>query len=216
MAKDMRHYAKFTYDFPDNHKILPLSDAAFRCLVEATIWSCEHQSDGRLPTRLALARWSLENLNELCDNDPDHPSLLRTDEGWIIRDFAEHQDTKAEIRARRERAIIAGQKGGIARAKQFAKRTAKQSPKQSSSGFQATKAKAKTLLAPTGLAGLGDAPRSANGAAHHPNADEAIRLCRLCDDRGYIGLRAGPFVTCPHNPKQIQQLENQYENADAE
>jgi hypothetical protein len=39
--------------------------------------------------------------------------------------------------------------------------------------------------------------------------DEATRLCRLCDDRGYIGLRAGLFTNCPHDPKAVEALERQ-------
>jgi len=39
--------------------------------------------------------------------------------------------------------------------------------------------------------------------------DEIIRLCRLCDDRGYIGLRAGPFINCPHDRKAIEALERE-------
>jgi hypothetical protein len=37
--------------------------------------------------------------------------------------------------------------------------------------------------------------------------DEAIRLCRLCDDRGGFGLRVGPFIKCPHDKKRIDELE---------
>ena len=37
-TKDIRLYAKFTLDFSDHPKIMPLSDAAFRCLIEATLW----------------------------------------------------------------------------------------------------------------------------------------------------------------------------------
>lgn len=125
--KDDRLYAKFTLDFPDNHKIMPLSDAAFRCLVEATLWSRKQLTDGLLARRYAVARWSLEVLEELTSNDPINPSLIEVDDGYQIRDFAEHQETRADIEARRERNRIAGQKGGLAKAKQSAKRPAKQS-----------------------------------------------------------------------------------------
>ena len=41
--------------------------------------------------------------------------------------------------------------------------------------------------------------------------DEAIRLCRCgCDSRGYIGLRAGPFIRCPHSQERIEELERRY------
>lgn len=138
MPKDIRHYAKFTLDFPDNPKILPLSSDAFRCLVEATIWSRRHQTDGFIPTAVALAQgrawWCLEILHELCNNDPDFPTLSEVPNGWIIHDYAQHQDTKAEIRTRLEHAKTAGSKGGQAsaqaRAQAKAKRTLKQKLKQ--------------------------------------------------------------------------------------
>lgn len=125
MPKDARLFAKFALDFPGNPKIMPLSDAAFRCIVEATIWSRDHQTDGFLARRLALASWSLDSLQELCVNDDAKPTLIERQEGWYIRDYAEHQDTKAEIEARRERARTAGQLGGLAKAKRPAKRRAK-------------------------------------------------------------------------------------------
>lgn len=123
--KDRRLYAKFTLGFPNHPKILILSDAAFRCLVEATLWSREQEKDGFLARRLALAKWSLAALQELCTNDDDNPSLIEREEGWYIHDYAEHQETKADIEARRERNRINGQKGGLAKAKRPGKRVAK-------------------------------------------------------------------------------------------
>lgn len=123
--KDQRIYGKFTEDFPDHPKIMPLSDAAFRCLVEATLWSRKHRTDGLLARRYAVARWSLSVLTELCENDAFNPSLSEVEDGWIIHDFALHQETRAEIEARSERNKIAGQKGGLAKAKQGAKQGAK-------------------------------------------------------------------------------------------
>ena len=130
MAKDNRLYGKFTLDFPDNAKIAILSDAAFRALVEMTLWSRSQLSDGLIKRRYALSRWGAEVLAELCENDDDKPSLVETEIGWEIRDYAEHQDTKAEVEARSERNRIAGQRGGQAKAKQGAKRPAKRPAKQ--------------------------------------------------------------------------------------
>jgi hypothetical protein len=134
VAKDSRLFAKFALDFPDSRKVLPLSDSAFRCLVEAIIWSRKEESDGWLARRLAVAKWSLDDLHELSTNDDDNPSLLEHEDGWQIHGFTDMQDTKAEIDARRERNRIAGQKGGLAKgkrgAKQGAKRGASQTPSE--------------------------------------------------------------------------------------
>ena len=123
--KDSRLYGKFTLDFGDNYKIMPLSSDAFRCLVEATLWSRREMTDGFLPRRYAVAKWGLESLTELSENDDEAPSLEVVDGGWQIRDFAEHQDTKAEIEARTKQNKLNGQKGGRAKAAAAAKRVAK-------------------------------------------------------------------------------------------
>lgn len=125
MGKDQRLYGKFCLTFPNHQKIVILSDAAFRCLVEATLWSRDQQTDGFLARRLAVAKWSLEALQELCTNDDEKPSLIEREEGWYIHDYSEHQDTKADIEARRQRNRLAGQQGGLAKAKRSAKRPAK-------------------------------------------------------------------------------------------
>jgi hypothetical protein len=125
MTKDDRLYGKFTLDFADNPKILPLSDAAFRCLVEATLYSRRMMSDGFLASRLAVAKWGADVLAELCENDAERPSLEKVDKGYLIRDYAEHQDTKVEIEARRLRNQLNGSLGGQARAKRLANQPAK-------------------------------------------------------------------------------------------
>lgn len=145
MAKDDRIWGKFAVDMPDNPKILPLSDAAFRCLIEATLYSRRMQSDGFLASRLAVAKWSLAVLQELCTNDPAKPSLIEVDGGYLIHDYAEFQEMRAEIEARRERNRAAGSRGGIARAKQVAKQVAKQSVKRNPSEPQAEKEEEKDI-----------------------------------------------------------------------
>lgn len=134
-AKDRRLYGKFTLDFADHPKIMPLSDEAFRCLVEATLWSRQQMTDGFLAKRYVVARWSLEVASELCANDPENPSLIEVEGGYLIHDFAEHQTTLADIERTREARKAAGRKGGLAKAasarkqkvangKQVAKQTA--------------------------------------------------------------------------------------------
>lgn len=125
MAKDDRIWAKFAVDMPDNPKVLPLSDAAFRCLIEATMYARRMLTDGFLASRLAVAKWGLEVLQELCSNDPDKPSLIEVEGGYLIHDFTEHQETKAEIEAKRERNRANGRKGGVANAKRLAKQGVK-------------------------------------------------------------------------------------------
>jgi hypothetical protein len=70
-------------------------------------------------------------LQELCTNDPINASLVESDEGWLIRDFTDHQSSREDIEARRERNKRAGQKGGLAKAKRAAKQTATKSVSES-------------------------------------------------------------------------------------
>jgi hypothetical protein len=70
-------------------------------------------------------------LAELCSNDPTNPSLVESDEGWFIRDFTHYQESRDEIEARRERNKLAGQRGGLAKAKRSAKQAAGKSVSES-------------------------------------------------------------------------------------
>ena len=117
MDKDRRLYARFALDFPDSPKIAPLSDAAFRALVEMTCHSRRMLDDGFIDERIASRKWRKKVIEELCSNDAVRPSLLRVDGGFQVHDFAEHQQTRADIEKKRE----AGRAGGLARAQAHAK-----------------------------------------------------------------------------------------------
>ena len=193
MAKDARIFVKLTTCFPENPKILPLSDAAFRCLVEAVCWSREHLTDGFLAKRLALARWSLETLQELCLNDVSKPSLIEMENGWFIRDFTEHQDTKADVHERRERAIAAGRMGGLAKAKHTAKRTAKRTASKplSQTLSKNVAEEEEDQLNPNGFSGLGASACAPKGARTTAN-------CARCDSDGRVELEPGITARCTH------------------
>ena len=125
--KDRRLFAKFTLEFAGHRKIAILSDAAFRALVEAILYSRDQKTDGLLASRYALARWGADVLAELCDNDDEKPSLIAVEKGWLIHDFADIQDTREEIDARSERNKRNGQRGGVAKAKRTARQVASES-----------------------------------------------------------------------------------------
>lgn len=112
MAKDGRLYARLDIGFDEHDKIYPLSDAAFRALIEVTLYARRQMTDGFLGERMAVKRWGADVIDELCTNDPVRPSLVRVEGGWQIHDFAEHQTTNADIEAKRE----AGRAGGLAKA----------------------------------------------------------------------------------------------------
>lgn len=119
MAKDERLYARFDIGMDEHPKIMLLSDAAFRTLFEATLYARRQLTDGFLDARVAKRKWGLDALNELAANHPERPSLVPVEGGWQLRDYAEHQITRADIEAKRE----AGRKGGRASGEARAKHT---------------------------------------------------------------------------------------------
>lgn len=126
MAKDERLYGRFTLDFADSPKIMPLSDAAFRALVEMTLYSRRMLTDGFIASAIANARWGASVCFELLQNDPVKPSLIEVENGYLIHDFAEHQTTRAEIESLREKRKAAGRKGGKASGQARAKQVVEQ------------------------------------------------------------------------------------------
>lgn len=111
-----RLFAKFDLDMPDHPKVAPLSDAAFRAFIESILWSRKHLTDGFLASRYVAARWSLEIARELVDSDDTRPLWTEVEGGYQIRDFDQHQDTKAVVEKRSQDAKRAGQAGGRAKA----------------------------------------------------------------------------------------------------
>lgn len=120
MSRDHRLFGRMTIGYTHHPKIFILSDRAFRCWHELLDYCREQQTDGFVARRYATARWSLDVLHELCDNDPEKPSLTEADEGWYARDYLAHNPSRAEIEARSERNRQAGQQGGLAKAKRTA------------------------------------------------------------------------------------------------
>jgi hypothetical protein len=115
-TKDRRLYARFDIGMPEHPKIMLLSDAAFRALFESTMYARRQLTDGFLNARIVSRMWGQEVADELSSNDPEKPSWIKVEGGYMIHDFEEHQVTRNDIEAKRE----AGRQGGLARAKQMA------------------------------------------------------------------------------------------------
>lgn len=126
MPKDSRLYANITHDFFESPKIMVLSDRAKLGLLEMILWSCRMQTDGVIDRRVASAKHLLDVCQELLDNDPETPSLMELENGdFLIHDFTEHQTTRAEIEAIREKRRAAGRAGGLAKSKAHAAKSSK-------------------------------------------------------------------------------------------
>ena len=56
-SSDRRIWARMTVDFADSPKVVVLSDAAFRPLVEMILWCRRGETDGVIPRAYADRRW---------------------------------------------------------------------------------------------------------------------------------------------------------------
>lgn len=112
MPRSSRLFARLDLDYADHPKIAVLSDAAFRAHVEMILYSRRYQTDGRIANRIAN-RWVSEVLTELQTNDPGSPSLQKLDDGdYLLHDYADMQETRAEIEAKRQVNAANGRLGG--------------------------------------------------------------------------------------------------------
>lgn len=96
MPRDQRLYMTFPIDFWKHEKVRRLSDAAFRAFVEANGHSRERETDGVIEVDDAEFIWDASALQELCKSHPTRPLLYNDGESYVIRDYAEHQFTKAD------------------------------------------------------------------------------------------------------------------------
>lgn len=157
-TKDGTFWIKVSVDFFDHPKIICLSPVARDALLEMIAYSHNYQLDGVIPQHVVSRRWDipladllaesyskryterLSNcladarevtaIDELMNNDPENPSISRNADGdYVIYDYGKYQETRASIKARKERYRRAGRKGGLA--------NAKQKPEQDSSEQQA-------------------------------------------------------------------------------
>ena len=174
--KDDRLFIRITLDFFDSEKVFPLSPGAKLAFIEMIAWSARQHTDGRIRKRLALAKWTPGIIEELLDSDPERPLLAESDTDYFIHDYAEHQQTTADIEAVREARRAAGRKGGLAKAaaqkgvsskkvakasKPLAKPAEKENEKENYKKKGERKARG-SVAAPVALCPVPDAPSSSS------------------------------------------------------
>lgn len=196
--KDDRLFIRITLDFFENPKVFPLSPAAKLAFIEMIAWSARTHTDGRIRQRLALAMWTPEIVEELLDSDPERPLLVEGENDYFIHDYAEHQQTTADIEAVREARRAAGRKGGLAKAaaqkgvssKKVAKASkplAKPAEKENEKENYKKKGERKTrttVAAPVALCPVPDAPSS-------PQIENGLTLAGVAPATA-VGHPAGP------------------------
>lgn len=116
MARDPRPYTSYPLNYTSHPRVESLSDAAFRAFHEMNDYSRIHGLDGLIPEPIARKRWSGDVLAELLEGIDDRPLVVMSDGGFLLRSYAEHQMTTAQVTALRLARAEAGRKGGQAKA----------------------------------------------------------------------------------------------------
>jgi hypothetical protein len=117
MPRDRRLYMTFPNDIHRHPKVSRLSVEARWAFVEMNGEARLADNDGLFTREDALYYWPAELLSELCGSHPTRPLVVHDAEAntYLIRDYAEHQQTKAEREALSEKRSRAGRASGKAR-----------------------------------------------------------------------------------------------------
>ena len=86
--------------FWSHPKVLTLSDAAVALWLKAGTYSCQHLTDGHIPSSLLRYLGMPQSADELV-----HAGLwITTDDGYQFHDWDEYQETSDDVKTRREQA----------------------------------------------------------------------------------------------------------------
>lgn len=116
MPKDQRLYMTFPNDFHRHPKLARLPVEVRWTFVEMNGEARIADNDGVFSKDEAEFLWPLDHLDALVGSHPVRPLVLRTDDGYVIREYAEHQQTRADREALSQKRSLAGRKGGKSRA----------------------------------------------------------------------------------------------------
>lgn len=106
---DPREFIRLHAGMPEHPKVDPLSDAAFRALVEAWCLCRRTRNDGRIPLVTWQKKWRARARNELVA-----VGLVELEEdAAVMHDWLGHQPSVAELDSKREVRAEAGRKGGV-------------------------------------------------------------------------------------------------------
>ena len=108
-------FARLALDYFDHPKIMSLSAEAIVAHLEMIVYSRKYGTDGAIPMRFAM-RFAPAVLDELANNDPEKPSIIRNDDGTVeIYGYSDMQETSEQIAERRQKRREAGVAGANAR-----------------------------------------------------------------------------------------------------
>jgi hypothetical protein len=114
MPRDKRLYMTFPNDIHRHPKVARLSIEARWAFIEMNGEARLADNDGLFSADDALYFWSPDLLAELCASHPTRPLVVFDADAatYLIRDYAEHQQTRAEREELSEKRANAGRLGG--------------------------------------------------------------------------------------------------------
>ena len=112
MPRDGRLFMTFPNDFPWHYKVQRLPVEAKWAFVEMNGYSRMNDLDGIIPVEDADFMWTREVMDLLVASHPSRPLVLRDGENYVLRDYGEHQQTKAERERLAEVSRANGARGG--------------------------------------------------------------------------------------------------------
>ncbi|NMM84287.1 hypothetical protein B2J88_07925 [Rhodococcus sp. SRB_17] len=114
MPKDKRIFINLTVDMDRNPKYVDLTDGQKWLIAKAIMHCREFTTDGiiKLPVWTKMGT----NRNRIAVESCGAIEINRPKKVAIVHDYSEHNQTRAEVEKARDAKIIAGQKGGKARA----------------------------------------------------------------------------------------------------
>jgi hypothetical protein len=91
-------WVKIDDNFPDHPRVIGLSDAAFRAHVAAMCYAARYLTDGHIPSSALRSIGPRKVTSELEASE----LWIRTDHGWVIRDYLHYNPSKDEVEEKRE------------------------------------------------------------------------------------------------------------------
>ncbi len=130
MPRDQRLYMTFPNDFWMHPKVALLSVDAKWTFVEMNGYSRMQDLDGSIPAAMAERLWKVDALGELIGSHAERPLVVRDGDLYVIRDYAEHQQTTASREDLSRKRSEAGSRGRAQQLADKARASAGQVPGQ--------------------------------------------------------------------------------------
>lgn len=107
-GKDSRTYITLHDGMPENKKIRPLTDKAFRTIIELWCWCSRERNDGKIDARALKTFGTPRARSELISLG----LIEELDDGYLVHDYLEHQRSRAQIEELSRIRSEVGKRGG--------------------------------------------------------------------------------------------------------